>query len=429
MAEFTGERVIPGQVDDNLFNEHFARYVFAARLARRKRVLDAGCGAGYGSAELAAAAESVLGVDIAPEAVEHAREHYGHYSNVRFEQASCTALPCTAGSIDLVAAFEVIEHLADWRAFLLEAARVLSPAGQLLVSTPNKLYYTESRSHAGPNPYHEHEFEFEEFRAELSAVFPHVSMFLENHAEGVVFQPIAFEPLESSRTVEARVGFHRADPASAHFFLAVCAMRPQTGAPVFVYMPDSGNVLRERERHIGLLEHELAAKDAWLEKAKQDLARLQSGHQTLVEEHTALGSNFKNLHAELEKSNRWAESSRVELKESYARVIELQQEIEESQAACQARVDELDRELVARTDWARELDAALERKSLDLVKALESWRTEVDGRAAAEALADERAARAAELEMEIARMKEELAAVRNSRWVRLGGLFRLGPLS
>ena len=52
-VEFTGERVIPGQVDADLLNEHLARYAFAARLARGKRVLDAGCGAGYGAAELA----------------------------------------------------------------------------------------------------------------------------------------------------------------------------------------------------------------------------------------------------------------------------------------------------------------------------------------------------------------------------------------
>jgi SAM-dependent methyltransferase len=67
LAEFTGERVIPGQVDVDLLNEHMARYTFAARLARGKRVLDAGCGAGYGSAELASQADSVtVGVDVAP---------------------------------------------------------------------------------------------------------------------------------------------------------------------------------------------------------------------------------------------------------------------------------------------------------------------------------------------------------------------------
>jgi len=47
-AEFTGERVIPGRVEDNLFNEHLARYRFSARLFQGPgRVLDAGCGAGY----------------------------------------------------------------------------------------------------------------------------------------------------------------------------------------------------------------------------------------------------------------------------------------------------------------------------------------------------------------------------------------------
>ena len=92
MAEFTGERVIPGEVDVDLLNEHLARYTFAARLARGKRVLDAGCGAGYGSAELARGAQSVVGVDCAAEAVDFARAHYA-LPNLDFEQASCAALP------------------------------------------------------------------------------------------------------------------------------------------------------------------------------------------------------------------------------------------------------------------------------------------------------------------------------------------------
>src|SRR5579862_3598210 len=173
LAEFTGERVIPGEVDVDLLNEHLARYAFAARLARGKRVLDAGCGAGYGSAELAHAALSVTGADIAAEAIEFAREHY-RLPNLHFEQATCGALPHPDSCLDLVVAFEVIEHLAHWREFLLEARRVLAANGQLVVSTPNKSYYTESRGGEGANPFHVHEFEFEEFQSELAAIFPHV---------------------------------------------------------------------------------------------------------------------------------------------------------------------------------------------------------------------------------------------------------------
>ena len=92
MAEFTGERLIPGQVDVDLLNEHLARYAFAVRLARGKRVLDAGCGAGYGAEELSHLAESVVGLDVAAEAIEFAQANYRR-PNLRFEQASCTAMP------------------------------------------------------------------------------------------------------------------------------------------------------------------------------------------------------------------------------------------------------------------------------------------------------------------------------------------------
>src|SRR5579871_6100322 len=172
LVEFTGERVIPGQVDADLMNEHLARYAFAARLARGKRVLDAGCGAGYGSAELAKAAAGVLGVDQSEEAVAFAREHY-RLPNLNFVCGSVGALPHPSASFDLVVAFEVIEHLDEWHEFLLEMRRVLSPGGQFIVSTPNKAYYAETREQAGPNPFHRHEFDFAEFRDELGAVFPH----------------------------------------------------------------------------------------------------------------------------------------------------------------------------------------------------------------------------------------------------------------
>ena len=164
--------MIPGEVDVDLLNEHMARYTFASRLARGKRVLDAGCGAGYGSAELARAAGT--GGGRGPRAGSHRvrPRPLWRIDNLSFEEASCEALPHAEGSFELVVAFEVIEHLEDWRGFLREARRVLVPNGQLVVSTPNKLYYTESRGPDGANPFHVHEFDFEEFRAELIRRLP-----------------------------------------------------------------------------------------------------------------------------------------------------------------------------------------------------------------------------------------------------------------
>ena len=319
MAEFTGERVIPGQVDVDLLNEHLARYVFAARLARGKRVLDAGCGTGYGSAELAKVAASVLGVDIAADAVDFAREHY-RLPHLGFEQAACTALPHPDGCFDLVVAFEVIEHLEHWREFLLEVRRVLAASGQFIVSTPNKAYYAESRGTHGDNPFHVHEFEFEEFRSELRAVFPDVALFLENHTEGVTFQPH-----ERGNTVEVRVDAGEPVPDESHFFVAVCAHRPQLGNPTFVYVPQAGNVLRERGQHIALLEQEIVTNNEWLEKAAHQ-------HQALLEAHD-------RQKEELERSNHWAEALNRELQEPRARVAQLQAELAKQQEAARQKRD------------------------------------------------------------------------------------------
>jgi SAM-dependent methyltransferase len=412
LAEFTGERVIPGEVDVDLLNEHMARYTFAARLARGKRVLDAGCGAGYGSADLARAAERVVGVDRAPEAIEFARVHYTA-ANLSFEEASCEALPHADGSFELVVAFEVIEHLEDWRGFLREARRVLVANGQLVVSTPNKLYYTESRGADGANPFHVHEFDFAEFREELTAVFPHVSLYLENHVAGFTFQPH-----ESGSTAEVRVDSGDPSPDESHFFVAVCANRPQTGNPTYVYVPRTANVLRERERHIGLLQKELDEKNQWLAEAQRDLA--------------VMTRQYAKLESELEQSNRWAGDLNRELDERRARIVALQAEMADEQesarqtvAAYEAKVAELEADIRSKIKWALDVEAALiveiKKQTAELVKAVEALdRTDKE--------LQERTEWALRLEKESTELARQLALFHGSRWVKLGRKVGLGPV-
>ena len=411
MAEFTGERLIPGQVDVDLLNEHMARYAFAARLARGKRVLDAGCGAGYGSAELAHVALSVLGADVAAEAVDFAREHYCR-PNLHFERASCHALPHPDGSFDLVVAFEVIEHLPHWREFLREVRRLLAASGQFIVSTPNKLYYNESRGTEGANPFHVHEFEFEEFRSELKSIFPHVTLFLENHVEGVTFQP--YEP---GNTVEVRVDAGEPAPQETHFFVAVCAHRPQVGNPTFVYVPRAGNVLRERGRHIALLEDELATKNQWLEKAAREHEELLAAHRLQKEE--------------LERSNQWAQSLTGELEERRARIGALQQELSEQQASARkvaegyaAKVKDLEEDILAKTQWAVDTETRL---NAEVQRLVEELGQAVEALHGTEKELEERTAWALRLEEHGRRLEELLGLVRASRWVRLGRKVGLGP--
>jgi SAM-dependent methyltransferase len=400
LVEFTGERVIPEKVDVDLWNEHRARYLFAARLGGRKRILDLGCGTGYGTAELAASARCVVGVDRSAEAIAYANGHY-HRRNTRFVISTAEDLPLANAAFDLVVAFELIEHLPECEALLGEVKRVLAPKGQFIVSTPNRAFYAESRRLSGPNPYHAHEFDFAEFRKALASYFPFVSLFLQNHSSGVVFYPV-----EGDSTAEVRVDRQAVSSDESNFFVAVCALTPQLGAPTFVHIPTAANVLRERSEHIRLLEEELRAKNTWLEAARKE-------HQELVD-------RFRRLEQEIEERNRWADSLNKELSEARADIDRLNTELAERSDSYEAKISELERENETHIRWARDTNKKLDEKIQELAHC-------VDVLHQTEKTVEERTVWAQTLSARVERLELLLGLVEGSRWFKLGRAFGLGP--
>jgi ubiquinone/menaquinone biosynthesis C-methylase UbiE len=417
LVEFTGERVVPDQVNPDLWSEHLARYAFAARYAVDRRVLDCGCGTGYGSAELAQEAADVTGIDISEEAIEYAQLNYGR-PNTRYVAGSCLDLAFPAASFDLVVAFEVIEHLSDFRRFLEECARVLTPDGLFIVSTPNKCYYAESRAESGPNPFHQHEFEADEFRAELSRVFPNVTLFLQNRVECLTFVADSFEPPDS------RIDGGAGPPRDAHFFIGLCSTLAFPQIRPFVYVPKAANLLREREMHIRLLKDQLCRTQEWLTQTQAERDRLlkQYRDQLVV---------FDKQTEEIDKRTDWAEGLNLELKAARQRIDQVQREFAiEQQSATQmaagynAKIRELEAENVAKTKWALEtserLTAEIKQVTNDLTETLRLLKI-------AEETTVARTTWAQRLEAEQQVLETQLTAVRESRWVRLGRMLGLGP--
>jgi SAM-dependent methyltransferase len=165
-ADGIPERFVPDEMRGQLVEaEHVARYTWAAGFCSGRRVLDAGCGVGYGcELLLRAGAAEVVGIDNSAAALELARSSVS--GDVRWDLGNVASLPYDDGSFEVVVCFEVIEHVDDQDQVLDELARVLRSDGLLLISSPNRDRYVPG------NPHHRHEYTRAELQQALDSRFP-----------------------------------------------------------------------------------------------------------------------------------------------------------------------------------------------------------------------------------------------------------------
>lgn len=173
------------------------------------RLLEIGFGEGYGSEIVAPWIAEYVGVEVDREIVAHAATKYGrpgasfaHYDGVR--------LPFDHASFDLVIAFQVLEHVRDPEAFLLEARRVARPDGRVLLITPNRNHRVAEGERPW-NRYHVREFSPGELDEVCRKVFETVDVF------GIHGSP-DMNAIEKSRVARARK-LARLDPLGLRYVL------------------------------------------------------------------------------------------------------------------------------------------------------------------------------------------------------------------
>lgn len=165
----TGERLIPGSKNFSEL-EHLNRYYFVVNQVelKDKKVLDIASGEGYGSNILAKYAHNVVGVDISNEAIEHAIRKYKK-DNLIYIQGDATKIPLEDNTIDVVVSFETIEHHDKHNEMMLEIKRVLKSDGILIISSPDKYYYSDLPNYK--NQFHVKELYYDEFKTLISSYF------------------------------------------------------------------------------------------------------------------------------------------------------------------------------------------------------------------------------------------------------------------
>ena len=311
MLEWTGERFLPWHEDAALAAEHLHRYAYASRIARGKRVLDIGCGEGYGSAILAAHAAFVIGVDLDAATVAHAHRKYSN-ANLDFLLASASELPFSL-RFDLAVCFEVLEHLEDQIGMVAEIRRVLTPEGVLIISTPDKRTYTDEMGFE--NPFHVHELYLEELEELLRGQFSQIQMLGQEFQCGSRIWPV--DTNKTTEVTKFQVRRHQegfvvdANKINRPVYYVALAARDQALIPLppNSLLTDADNYIGSRLKRIEL---ELAERVEEIDCYRQDI----EWQKKQIDADNYIGSRLKRIELEL--------AERVEEIDCYRQDIEWQ---------------------------------------------------------------------------------------------------------
>ena len=167
-VDWEGERLNPSNANLDTAANHIIRYQFAKPYLKGK-VLDAACGAGYGTYLLAEGYDGeVHGIDIEQSAVSWATEFYHDQVNLKFHTKDIYATEFSDNTFDVVTSFETLEHLPELDGYFNELKRVTKDGGSVIFSVPD---YRTNNGAGNLNKYHLNELTFDAFKEYLEKYF------------------------------------------------------------------------------------------------------------------------------------------------------------------------------------------------------------------------------------------------------------------
>jgi len=292
---WTGERFIPG-VEGSIEMEHLHRYWSVVKLCQGKDVLDIACGEGYGSYTLAQVARSVIGVDVARQAVEHAQQKYKG-AGLSFLEGSCQSIPAPPHSFDVVVSFETLEHIVEHEEFMQEIKRVLRSDGLLIISTPDKHIYSDITNYK--NEFHVRELYEQQFDQLLKEKFKHVEILWQEVLSGSFLMKEGASEKRSVLLYEQEdkelCQLNRVRKSPYMVALASDHTLPELDESVLVIPPELGNHLLNMNKDlpaalksVNELKREKIRLEGVLNEKEEIIQRLEQEKSNLQEEKDSL---------------------------------------------------------------------------------------------------------------------------------------------
>jgi 2-polyprenyl-3-methyl-5-hydroxy-6-metoxy-1,4-benzoquinol methylase len=145
------------------------RYLFAVPHIKNKKVLDTGCGLGWGSYLISDYPESLVSIDIDAKSLQFARKTWKD-SRLNFKTKSVLEMSDYANSFDVVLSYEVIEHLRydDGKTYIEQVSATLHDNGTLIMSSAFPLENEVAEKLEEQNIYHLHIYTKDEISSMLN---------------------------------------------------------------------------------------------------------------------------------------------------------------------------------------------------------------------------------------------------------------------
>lgn len=190
VCESSSERIIPELYEESveqwvLFLKHkFAYELALSYINATDRVLEIGCGDGYGAHLISSIGADVVAIDVDTNAINYAKRKYKD-TNITFELYDGETIDYADHIFNMIVSFQVIEHVADVEKYLKNIKRLLKPEGIFIITTPSRTYRLKPNQKPW-NEFHLREYDISSLKSDIIRVFPNSRLYAVKACEEIV---------------------------------------------------------------------------------------------------------------------------------------------------------------------------------------------------------------------------------------------------
>ena len=324
-SQNTGERFLPWTETDETHYDHLHRYFFASQFVKGKKILDLGCGEGYGAEILSKNAKSVICIDSDKKTIQQAKKKY-RSKKIKFLSGSITQVPITGENIfDVITCFEVIEHVKEQKKVLLEVKRLLKKHGLFIISTPNKIVYSKDEKYF--NPHHEKELTLANFKTLLKSVFPFFQVYGQHaFTASNIWSLTTKKNQDFGETIIKKTNnkyvISKSSEKKPKYMIALASLKKHKSFKIgnrFLF--DTGSIRTYTQR----LENDIKKRNSELEKNKTHITNLKQDIQNKESEISKSKTHITNLKQD-------TQNKESEISKSKTYITNLKQDMQNKEA-------------------------------------------------------------------------------------------------